>query len=128
MSAAGTFAAGKMPPFHSLDFLAVIKVGASPPIRLPECHISWMLPNVGCYFKSVDGKRKEKTKRGVKLQIGARLHSQTQSRISIHLKSFFPATWQMKVQYSLSFLPSFWSAEDPEGNNVADESHTVFCR
>lgn len=98
-------------------------------LPLEKCPLStlWIF-FVGCYFKSMDGKRKEKTKRGVKLQIGARLHSQTQSRISIHLKSFFPATWQMKVQYSLSFLPSFWSAEDPEGNNVADESHTVFCR
>lgn len=109
-------------------FFVVVKVGASPPLCLLERRISEMLPNVSCYFKSMDEQRKGKTKWWGKPQTGALLRSQTQSRISIHLKSFFPATWQMKVQYSLLFLPSFWSAEDPEGNNVADESHTVFCR
>lgn len=118
MSAAGTFAAGKMPPFHSLDFFG----------RNKSRSFSANSPSSAVILKVWTGREKKKAKRGVKLQIGARLHSQTQSRISIHLKSFFPATWQMKVQYSLSFLPSFWSAEDPEGNNVADESHTVFCR
>lgn len=118
----------KMGPFYPFGFFVVVKAGASRPLCLLKRRISAMLPNVSCHFKSTDEQRNGKTKRWVKLQIVARLHSQTLSRISIYLKSFFPATWQMKVQYSLSFLPSFWSAEDPEGNNVADESHTVFCR